>query len=313
MREVRAQLLRLLVAGAAAGLLVLLVLPLAALVLRVPPGALVQRLREPLVLDALRLSLITSAGATALVVALGLPLAYLLATRRFPGKRVVELLVDLPLVLPPTVAGVALLAAFGRAGLAGGVLRGVGLTLPFTTLGVVVAQAFVSAPFFVGAARTGLADVDRRYLDLASTLRSPPARTFARVMLPLALPSLLGGAAMSWARALGEFGATITFAGNLPGVTQTMPLAVYLALQTDLEAAVALSVLLLGVSVLVLRPGPSLAARLARPPRRVRARRRSCCRAGHHHRARGRERRGQDLGPAAAGGPRSPGARDGDG
>jgi molybdate transport system permease protein len=261
-RALRAQLLRLLVAGAAAGLLVLLVLPLAALVLRVPPAALLQRLREPLVLEALRLSLITSAGATALVVALGLPLAYLLATRRFPGKRAVELLVDLPLVLPPTVAGVALLAAFGRAGLAGGVLRAVGLTLPFTTLGVVVAQAFVSAPFFVGAARTGLAEVDRRYLDMASTLRSPPARTFARVMLPLALPSLLGGAAMSWARALGEFGATITFAGNLPGVTQTMPLAVYLALQTDLEAAVALSVLLLGVSVVVL-----LLVRARRPAR----------------------------------------------
>jgi len=252
MTALRAQLLRLLVAGAAAGLLVLLALPLAALVLRVPPGALWQRVREPLVLDALRLSLVTSAGSTALVVALGLPLAYLLATRRFPGKRAVELLVDLPLVLPPTVAGVALLAAFGRAGLAGGVLHGLGVTLPFTTLGVVVAQAFVAAPFFVGAARTGLAEVDRRYLDVAATLRSTPARTFVRVMLPLALPSLLAGAAMSWARALGEFGATITFAGNLPGVTQTMPLAVYLALQTDLEAAVTLAVLLLAVSLVVL-------------------------------------------------------------
>jgi molybdate transport system permease protein len=252
MKPLRAQVLRLLVAAAAAGLLVLLVLPLAALVLRVPPVELWQRVREPLVLDALRLSLVTSAGSTALVVALGLPLAYLLATRRFRGKRTVELLIDLPLVLPPTVAGVALLAAFGRAGLAGGVLHGLGITLPFTTLGVVVAQAFVAAPFFVGAARTGLAEVDRRYLDMAATLRSTPARTFVRVMLPLALPSLLAGAAMSWARALGEFGATITFAGNLPGVTQTMPLAVYLALQSDLEAAVALSVLLLAVSIVVL-------------------------------------------------------------
>lgn len=262
MTALRAQLLRLLVAGAAAGLLVLLALPLAALVLRVPPGALWQRVHEPLVLDALRLSLVTSAGSTALVVALGLPLAYLLATRRFRGKRAVELLIDLPLVLPPTVAGVALLAAFGRAGLAGGALHGLGVTLPFTTLGVVVAQAFVAAPFFVGAARTGLAEVDRRYLDMAATLRSPPARTFVRVMLPLALPSLLAGAAMSWARALGEFGATITFAGNLPGVTQTMPLAVYLALQSDLEAAVALSVLLLAVSVVVL-----LLVRARRPAR----------------------------------------------
>jgi molybdate transport system permease protein len=243
---------RLLIAAAAAGFFVLLGLPLAALVLRVAPGVLLHRLREPLVLDALRLSLVTSAGAAVLVVALGLPVAYLLATRRFPGKRGVELLVELPLVLPPTVAGVALLAAFGRAGLAGGALSAFGITLPFTTLGVIVAQAFVAAPFFVGAARTGLAQVDRRYLEMAATLGSPPGRTFLRVMLPLALPSLLAGAAMTWARALGEFGATITFAGNLPGVTQTMPLAVYLALQSDLEAAVTLSVLLLATSVVVL-------------------------------------------------------------
>jgi molybdate transport system permease protein len=237
---------------AAAALLVLLALPLVALVLRVPVEILVRRLGDPLVLDALRLSLLTSAASTLAVVALGLPTAYLLATRHFPGKRGVELLVDLPLVLPPTVAGLALLMAFGRAGLAGSALRGLGITLPFTTLGVVVAQTFVAAPFFVGAARAGLAGVDSRYIDMAATLRSTPARTFFRVMLPLALPSLVGGAAMSWARALGEFGATITFAGNLPGVTQTMPLAVYLALQSDLDAAVALAVLLLAVSVAVL-------------------------------------------------------------
>jgi molybdate transport system permease protein len=237
---------------AAAALLVLLALPLVALVLRVPVEILMRRLGDPLVLDALRLSLLTSAASTLAVVALGLPTAYLLATRHFPGKRAVELLVDLPLVLPPTVAGLALLMAFGRAGLAGSALRGLGITLPFTTLGVVVAQTFVAAPFFVGAARAGLAGVDSRYIDMAATLRSTPARTFFRVMLPLALPSLVGGAAMSWARALGEFGATITFAGNLPGVTQTMPLAVYLALQSDLDAAVALAVLLLAVSVAVL-------------------------------------------------------------
>jgi molybdate transport system permease protein len=155
-------------------------------------------------------------------------------------------------VLPPTVAGVALLMAFGRAGLAGGTLGALGIRLPFTTLGVVVAQAFVAAPFFIGAARAALADVDRRYVDMAATLRSSPAHTFVRVLLPLTLPSLAGGAAMSWARALGEFGATITFAGNLPGVTQTMPLAVYLALQSDLDAALALSVLLMSVSLGVL-------------------------------------------------------------
>jgi len=245
-------LVRLGVAVAAALLLLLLGLPLAALVLRIPAEALWSRLGQPLVLEALRLSLATSAASTAAVVALGLPTAYLLATRGFPGKRIVLVLIDLPLVLPPTVAGVALLAAFGRAGLAGGVLHAVGVSLPFTTLGVVVAQTFVAVPFFVGAARTGLAEVDRRYVDMAATLGSPPGRTFLRVMLPLAFPAMLSGAVMSWARALGEFGATITFAGNLPGVTQTMPLAVYLALQSDLDAAVALSVLLLAVSLVVL-------------------------------------------------------------
>ncbi len=239
-------------------LLLLLGLPLVSLVVRIPLGDLLERLRDPLILDALRLSLVTSAAATVVVVVLGLPVAYLLATVEFPGKRLVEVLIDLPMVLPPTVAGVALLMAFGRMGVAGEALGALGITLPFTTLAVVVAQAFVAAPFFIGAIRAGLSEVDRRYLDAAATLRATPARTFFRIMLPLALPSLLAGAAMSWARALGEFGATITFAGNLPGVTQTMPLAVYLALQTDLEAAITLSVMLLIVSVGVL-----LALRLA--------------------------------------------------
>lgn len=233
-------------------LALLLGLPLVSLVLRIPPGALVSRLGDPLILQALRLSLLTSVSATVLVVACGLPAAYLLATRQFPGKRVLEALIDLPMVLPPTVAGVALLTAFGRSGLAGHALAALGISLPFTTLAVVVAQAFVAAPFFVGSARAGLAEVDRKYLDAAQTLRAPPAYAFLRVLAPLAAPSLLAGAAMSWARALGEFGATITFAGNMPGITQTMPLAVYLALQSDLEAAVTLSVLLLIVSLVVL-------------------------------------------------------------
>jgi molybdate transport system permease protein len=262
-------------AGAAllGGLLVaLLGLPLVSLVLRVPPGGLVARLQDPLILDALRLSLLTSVASTVIIVATGLPVAYLLATREFAGKRVLEAFIDLPMVLPPTVAGVALLTAFGRNGLAGGALSAAGITLPFTTLGVVVAQAFVAAPFFVGAARAGFAEVDRKYLDAAATLRAAPGYAFLRVLAPLAAPALLAGAAMSWARALGEFGATITFAGNMPGVTQTMPLAVYLALQSDLEAAVALSVLLLIVSLTVLlgiRLNPSRLAALV--PRAGRA------------------------------------------
>ena len=257
---------------AVALLMLLLGLPLVSLVLRIPPGDLLARLRDPVILQALRLSLFTSLAATALVTVLGLPMAYLLATAEFRGKRVLEAFIDLPMVLPPTVAGVALLTAFGRTGLAGGTLAALGISLPFTTLGVVVAQAFVAVPFFIGAARAGFAEVDRKYLDAAATLRAGPAYAFLRVLVPLAAPSLLAGAAMSWARALGEFGATITFAGNMPGVTQTMPLAVYLALQTDLDAAVALSVLLLIVSLTVLvsiRLTPSRLAALASRARRT--------------------------------------------
>jgi molybdate transport system permease protein len=249
-------------AGVAATIVLLafLALPFVALLLRVSPARLLSRLGEPVVLDALRLSLLTSLSATALVVALGLPTAYLLATREFPGKRVVEVLVDLPMVMPPTVAGFALLMAFGRAGLAGRALHVLGLSLPFTTAAVVVAQVFMAVPFFVGPARAGIAGVDRRLLDAAATLRASEAFAFVRVVLPLALPSITAGVAMSAARALGEFGATITFAGNLPGATQTMPLAVYVALQSDLDAAVLLSVLLLVMAfglLLGLRSAPA--------------------------------------------------------
>ena len=244
-------------------LVLLLGLPLLSLVLRISPAALLGRLGEPLILQALWLSLLTSLAATVTVVALGLPVAYALTLTDFRGKRLLEVLIELPMVLPPTVAGVALLTAFGRTGLAGGALALLGVSLPFTTLGVVVAQAFVAAPFFVSAARAGFAEVDRKYLDAAATLRATPGTAFLRVLAPLAAPSLMAGAAMSWARALGEFGATITFAGNMPGVTQTMPLAVYLALQSDLEAAVALSVLLLAVSLTVLLSVRLAPARLA--------------------------------------------------
>jgi molybdate transport system permease protein len=267
METARGVLFRTTLALATASLLLLLGLPVAALVLRVPPATLVARLGDPIVLGALRLSLVTSLAATLLVVALGTPLAYLLATRAFAGKRAVELLVMLPMVLPPTVAGLALLMAFGRVGLAGRALAAAGISLPFTTLGVVVAQAFMAAPFYVLAARAGFAAVDRRLLEAAATARAAESYAFGRVVLPLAAPALAAGTAMAGARALGEFGATITFAGNLPGVTQTMPLAVYLALQTDLEAAVTLSVLLLLVSVALLlafRAAP--AAWLGRTP-----------------------------------------------
>lgn len=227
-------------------------LPLLALLLRVDPRGLVRRLGDPVVLEALRLSLLTSTAAAACVVLVGLPVAWLLATRSFPGKRVVEVLVDLPMVLPPTVAGLALLLAFGRMGLAGGALAAVGLSIPFTTLAVVIAQMFMAAPFFINSARAGFASVDRRFLDAAATLRAPTPVVFFRVVVPLSLPALIAGAGMSWARALGEFGATITFAGNLPGRTQTMPLGVYVALQQDLELSITLSLILVVFALLLL-------------------------------------------------------------
>ncbi|MGH2403343.1 MAG: ABC transporter permease [bacterium] len=244
--------------------LALLVLPVASLLLRVPPGALIERLRSPLVMQALWLSLLTSLTSSLLVMGFGIPVAYLLATRTFAGKRALETLIDLPMVLPPTVAGVGLLLAFGRVGLIGRVLAPLGITIPFSTAAVVLAQAFVAGPFFVNAARAGFEAVEPQYLRAAATLRSSAAYTFLRVVLPLSFPALIAGAAMTWARALGEFGATITFAGNLPGVTQTMPLAVYIALQSDVEAAVALSVILLVFSfvlLLILRNLPGVAFR----------------------------------------------------
>ena len=259
-RARRGRLVRVAVAAAIALLLALVALPFAGLLARVSAAALASRLVTPAVLDALRLSLVTSLAATAVVVLLGVPTAYVLATRDFPGKRMVEVLLALPMVLPPTVAGFALLMAFGRMGLAGQWLQAAGWTLPFTTAGVVLAQVFMAAPFFISPARAGFAGVDRRLLETAATLRASEAQRFWRVVLPLAAPSLLAGVSLAGARALGEFGATITFAGNLPGVTQTMPLAVYVALQSDLDTAVVLSVILLVMSfglLLGLRAAPA--------------------------------------------------------
>lgn len=252
------------VAFSAALFLALLVLPVASLLLRVPPHSLVERLRSPVVTQALWLSLLTSLASSFVVIGLGMPVAYLLANRRFAGKRVLETLIDLPMVLPPTVAGVGLLLAFGRVGLVGHVLVPLGIAIPFTTAAVVLAQAFVAGPFFINAARAGFETVEPQYLRAAATLRASAGYTFGRVVLPLSTRALLAGAAMTWTRALGEFGATITFAGNLPGVTQTMPLAVYIALQSDLEAAVVLSAILLVFSfalLLALRTLPAVALR----------------------------------------------------
>ncbi len=263
-REPAGQVLMLLLAGV---LGLVLALPLVALALRVPAATLLQQLATPRVLEALRLSLVTSTVATLAALVLGLPMAHLLATRRFPGQRVLEVLLDLPLVIPPTVAGLALLMAFGRAGLLGGMLTAAGISLPFTTAGVVLAQVFMAVPLFVGAARAGFAAVDPRYLDAAATLRAGELRTLWRVRLPLALPSLVAGLAMAWARALGEFGATITFAGNLAGTTRTVPLEVYLLLQENLDAAATLSLLLVVMAAVLLAAMRQAGLGLFAPPR----------------------------------------------
>jgi molybdate transport system permease protein len=233
--------------------LAFLVLPLVGLLVRAPWSTLPQRLAEPGVLTALRLSLQTATAATLLCIVLGVPLAWLLARVPFPGRRLVRALVTVPLVLPPVVGGVALLLVFGRRGLLGGWLDSTfGVTLPFTTTGVVLAEAFVAMPFLVIAVEGALRGADARYEEAAATLGAGRWTTFTHVTLPLVAPGVAAGAVLCWARALGEFGATITFAGNFPGRTQTMPLAVYLALETDLEAAIVLSLILLVVSVTIL-------------------------------------------------------------
>ncbi|GAB1820178.1 ABC transporter permease [Herbidospora sp. RD11066] len=230
-----------------------LVLPLAGLLIRAPWSTLPQRLSEPQVLEALRLSLVTASIATFVCLVFGVPLAWLLARTDFPGRRLLRALVTVPLVLPPVVGGVALLLVLGRRGLIGQWLESVfGFSLPFTTAGVVVAEAFVAMPFLVIAVEGALRAADHRYEEAAATLGASRFTVFWRVTLPLVAPGVLAGAVLCWARALGEFGATITFAGNFPGRTQTMPLAVYLALETEPEAAIVLSLVLLAVSVIIL-------------------------------------------------------------
>jgi molybdate transport system permease protein len=229
------------------------VLPLAGLLIRAPWSTLPQRLTEPGILAALRLSLLTATSATAVCLVLGVPLAWLLARIEFPGRRLVRALVTVPLVLPPVVGGVALLLVFGRRGLVGEWLDSAfGITLPFTTAGVVLAEAFVAMPFLVISVEGALRGADSRYEEAAATLGATRWTAFRRVTLPLIAPGVAAGAVLCWARALGEFGATITFAGNFPGRTQTMPLAVYLALEQDLDAAIVLSLVLLVVSVAIL-------------------------------------------------------------
>ena len=244
--------------GAAAALLVaFLALPVIALVATTGARDFLAGLRSPLVGPALRLSLLTTSLSLATVVLLGTPLAWLLARSRSRLARAVEVAVQLPVVIPPAVAGLALLLAFGRRGL----FAGLGLHLAFTTAAVVLAEVFVAAPFYIQAATAAFRRVDEELLVVARTLGAGPLRTFWRLALPLSRPGLVSGAAMAWARALGEFGATLMFAGNLTGRTQTLPLAIYTALESDLHAAQSLSLLLVAaafVLLLIVRSGGPL-------------------------------------------------------
>ena len=230
-----------------------LVIPLIGLLTQAPWGSFIEILRSPLALEALRLSLVTSLAATAFAVVVGIPLAWLLAREVLPWTRLWRALVLVPLLLPPVVSGVGLLVVFGRRGLVGQYLYdSFGIQLPFTTAGVVLAEAFVAMPFLVITLEGAFRSLDRRYEDAAMTLGASSWTVFRRITLPLVGPSLVAGSVLCWARALGEFGATITFAGNFPGVTQTMPLAVYTALESDRSVAIALSIVLLTVCVAVL-------------------------------------------------------------
>ena len=239
--------------AAAAVAVALLAVPLAGLVARSPWRRLPELIAERALLEALWLSVLTATVATAVCVVLGLPLAWVLARTDFRGRAVLRGLVAVPLVMPPVVAGVALLAAFGRTGVVGGPLRDwFGVTVPFTTVAVVLAHTFVALPFFVLSVEGAMHATNREYDAVAATLGAGRWTTFRRVTLPLVLPGIGAGALLAWARSLGEFGATITFAGNYPGTTQTMPLLIYSRLQSDPPAAYALGLVLLVASLLVL-------------------------------------------------------------
>ena len=228
-------------------------LPILALLIRAAQhGNFLTGLVSDLALTALRLSLITSGISMGIILLVGTPFSYLLARNNSWILRIVDSLIELPIVLPPVVAGVAMLMAFGRQGVLGPVLETLGISLPFTTGAVVFAQIFVAAPFYIRSAKLGFQSVARDYEDISQTLGVSPWGTFWRLTVPLAAPSLLTGFALAWARSLSEFGATIMFAGNLMGKTQTMPLAIMTAMESSLDSALALSVLLLAGSVTIL-------------------------------------------------------------
>jgi molybdate transport system permease protein len=233
-------------------MLAFIAIPLLALFLRITPADLWNTLRQPVLLQAVRISLLTSLGTVVVTILFGTPVAYLLTQRHNRWYRLLDTLVDLPTVLPPAVAGVALLVAFGRRGLVGAWLAQAGITLPFTTIAVIMAQTFIAAPLYIKAAAIGFSGVNRELQQAAALDGANLWQTFRYVTIPLAWSALVTGCVMTWARALGEFGATIIFAGNFPGRTQTMPLAIYLGFEIDLNIAITLSLILIIISSIML-------------------------------------------------------------
>ena len=242
-----------------AGLALLLILamtfialPVVALFLKSPLDTIFSSLQDPVVMDALQLSLTTSTLTTSIVVLMGTPVAYVSARFHYFGKDMADSLIDLPVIMPPAVAGIALLMAFGRMGIVGHYLNAFGISIAFTTMAVIIAQVFVSSPFYIRQARTSFEDVDLAFENAARTLGACRLYTFIHVILPIAMNGLISGAIMAFARSLGEFGATIMFAGNFQGRTQTMPLAIYTAMQGDLDVSLCLSIILVAISFVVI-------------------------------------------------------------
>ncbi|HUV28486.1 MAG TPA: ABC transporter permease [Anaerolineales bacterium] len=233
-------------------MLIFLSLPILALFLRISPADLLENLRQPEVLQAIALSLGTTLISTMIIILAGTPLAYSQARGQFRFSRLVDTLIDLPLVLPPAVAGVALLMAFGRRGILGGVLDDLGIHIAFTPIAVIIVQVFVAAPFYIKSAALGFSNIDQELEQSAALDGASSPQIFRFLTIPLSWSALLGGSVMSWARALGEFGATIIFAGNFPGRTQTMPLAIYIGFELNLDIAITLSVVLILLSFLAL-------------------------------------------------------------
>ncbi|MFZ3094616.1 MAG: ABC transporter permease [Methanothrix sp.] len=227
-------------------------LPVVALFLRSPLDTTLRSLHDPVVIDALRLSLMTSTVTTITVVLMGTPIAYVSARFRYFGKELADSLIDLPVIMPPAVAGIALLMAFGRMGIVGHYLDAFGMSIAFTTLAVIIAQVFVSSPFYIRQARTSFEDVDIALENAARTLGGSRVYAFFHVILPIAINGLISGAIMAFARSLGEFGATIMFAGNFQGRTQTMPLAIYTAMQGDLDVSLCIAIILVAISFVVI-------------------------------------------------------------